>query len=61
MMNCKTYIFKLTSGQLKFATGKNKFWALQHRLMCKRCRAFAKNDDQLSKIIQDIEQNFKNN
>lgn len=52
MMNCKEYIFKLTSGQLEDAGRLERFWGAQHRLMCRRCRAFSANNDQLSDILK---------
>lgn len=51
MMSCKTYIFKLTSGQLKEAGLVETLWAAQHRLMCRRCRAFARNDKKLDGLL----------
>ncbi len=52
MMKCREYIFKLTSGQLAQATGFERFLALQHRMMCGRCRAFTKNDAHLDRILK---------
>lgn len=51
MMNCETYIFKLSSGQLDEAGTVERLWAAQHRLVCSKCRAFTKNDAQLSQIM----------
>jgi hypothetical protein len=51
MMSCKEYIFRLTSGQLAQATGMQRFWAAQHRLMCRRCRAFTHNDRRLTELM----------
>lgn len=44
MMSCKTYVFKLSSGQLQQARLGERMWAAQHRLMCRACRAFTRND-----------------
>lgn len=55
MMNCREYIFRLTSGQLN-QTGSGsieRFWAAQHRWICTRCRAFTRNDQQLDTILDD--------
>lgn len=52
MMRCKEYIFKLTSGQLAEAEWPERFWATQHRLMCRHCRAFSANDARLSEILR---------
>jgi len=52
MMNCKQYIFKIASGQLENAGAMEKLQALQHRLMCRACRAFTQNDRQLSSILK---------
>ena len=51
MMKCKEYIFRLTSGQLENAGAMERFWATQHRLMCRSCRAFSANDARLSKAL----------
>lgn len=51
MMNCRDYIFQLTSGQLNQAGSLDRFWAAQHRLICRRCRAFSRNDQQLDAIL----------
>lgn len=52
MMTCQDYIFKLTSGQLEEAGTVERLWAVQHRLMCSRCRAFTRNDQRLDDIMQ---------
>lgn len=51
MMNCRDYIFKLSSGQLSTAGRVERFWAAQHRWICTRCRAFTHNDRQLDAIL----------
>jgi hypothetical protein len=51
-MTCKEYIFKLTSGQLDDAGLIERFWARQHRLMCRRCRAFTTNDEKLGVAVR---------
>lgn len=50
-MTCKEYIYQLTSGQLRQAPFSVKLEARMHRIICKYCRAFTRNDDQLDKII----------
>lgn len=50
-MNCKTYIFKLTSGQLSEARPLEKIRAFQHRLICHHCRAFTRNHRLLDKLL----------
>ena len=52
MMRCKEYVFKLTSGQLEEGAWTDRFWAAQHRLMCRHCRAFTANDERLSQLLQ---------
>lgn len=52
MMTCQNYIFKLTSGQLEEAGTVERLWAVQHRMMCSRCRAFTRNDQRLDDIMQ---------
>ncbi len=51
-MKCKEYIYRLTSGQLTQAGLVEKFWAAQHRMICKRCSAFTRNDARLTDIVQ---------
>lgn len=53
MMTCKQYIFHLTSGQAQEAGALDRFWAAQHRLVCHRCRAYTRNDQQLSVLLQN--------
>ncbi len=52
MMNCKTYVFKLSSGQLETASLGERLWAAQHRMMCGKCRVFTANDQQLTAVMQ---------
>lgn len=52
MMTCQEYIFQLTSGRLEEAGPKDRFWAAQHRLMCRRCRAFTHNDALLDEVLK---------
>lgn len=53
-MKCQAYIFQLTSGQLEQASWTTQLQAAQHRLMCRHCRAFTRNDAQLTRIVQDF-------
>ena len=50
MMSCKQYLFVLTSGQLEEAGWLTRAQAGQHRLMCKRCRTFTRNDAMLDQL-----------
>lgn len=52
MMDCQSYVFQLTSGQLKDAGWLGRLQAAQHRLICHRCRAFTRNDQRLDGILQ---------
>jgi hypothetical protein len=54
-MKCQTYIYQLTSGQLDNAGWLPRLQAAQHRLICHRCRAFTRNDAQLSQIVRDFQ------
>lgn len=58
MMNCQQYIFLITSGQAQEARMIERFWAAQHRLVCRYCRAFAQNDQQLSALLKDYRENI---
>lgn len=48
---CREYIFLLTSGQLDDPDWNLKLRATQHRLACRRCRAFTRNDEALDRIL----------
>jgi hypothetical protein len=50
-MNCQTYVFKLTSGQLAEAGLLERLDAAGHRWMCRHCRAFTANDALLSACL----------
>jgi hypothetical protein len=54
-MKCKEYIFKLTSGQLEEADLLVRLQAVQHRLTCRHCRAFTRNDQRLDRILGDYQ------
>ncbi len=51
-MNCQQYIHRLSSGQLEEAGLVDRFWAAQHRMICRRCSAFTRNDARLTDIVQ---------
>ena len=50
-MDCKRYIFELTSGRLAEADLGTKAQARLHRMMCSHCRAFTHNDATLSQVL----------
>lgn len=51
-MNCREYIFKLSSGQLQEeASASDQMGAALHRLICRPCRSFTHNDAALSNIL----------
>lgn len=51
-MKCAQYIFKLTSGQLGAdAPASERAQAALHRLVCRQCREFARNDAALDDIL----------
>ncbi len=51
MMNCQRYIFELTSGRLQEADLGTRAQARLHRMICVHCRAFTRNDAQLSEVL----------
>lgn len=51
MMKCKQYIFLLTSGQLRDAPAAVRLDAGLHRLLCRYCRTFTRNDARLDAIL----------
>lgn len=52
MMRCKEYIFRLTSGQFDNAPKAVRLEALGHRMVCRYCRAFTRNDRRLEGILR---------
>ncbi len=50
-MNCRDYIFKLSSGQLPDASTGERLGAALHRLSCRSCRRFTHNDAVLGHIL----------
>lgn len=52
-MKCKEYVFKLTSGQLDDAPLDERLQAQLHRMMCKHCRSFTRNDQKLDVVLAD--------
>lgn len=59
MMKCQDYIYRLSSGQLAHAGPMTRFWAAQHRLMCRRCRAFTANDLRLDAVLQAYREHLR--
>ena len=51
MMKCRQYVFMLSSGQLDEADWLTRIQAGQHRMMCRHCRAFSRNDQALDDIV----------
>lgn len=58
-MSCKTYIEQLTSGQLAQGSLTDKLWATQHRLICRRCRAFTRNNAVLDQVLAHYRENLQ--
>ena len=59
MMTCREYIFMLSSGQLEHASRGMKMQAATHRMICKRCRTFTRNDRALDGLLEDYRQHLK--
>ena len=51
MMNCKQYVFQLTSGKLGEADLPQRRAAGMHRMMCVHCRRFTHNNAVLDDIL----------
>lgn len=58
MMKCKQYIFLLTSGQLQEASRGVRLEAAMHRMLCRYCRTFARNDARLDELLDDYRQHL---
>ncbi len=50
-MKCRQYIFLLTSDQLEQARAIQSIQAQWHRLLCRHCRQFTRNDRFLLKEL----------
>ena len=50
-MKCREYIFKLTSGQLRDAPLALRTEVAMHRMICKYCRTFTRNDATLDGVL----------
>lgn len=60
MMKCREFIFLLTSGQLQQAGFAVRTDARVHRLLCKRCNTFFRNNQQLDQWLTDSRQELSN-
>ena len=58
-MKCREYIFKLTSGQLQNAPKALRLEAAMHRMMCKYCRTFTRNDAKLDSVLAGYRQSLQ--
>lgn len=52
MISCQRFVFLLTSGELQESGWLTRLQAGQHRLVCRRCRAFEANDRRLDDILR---------
>lgn len=59
MMKCREYIFLLTSGQLKDAPVSLRLEAGMHRVLCRYCRTFTRNDGRLDGLLADYREELK--
>lgn len=59
MMKCKQYIFLLTSGQLATAPAPLRAEAVLHRLLCRYCRTFTRNDAHLDALLGDYREDMR--
>jgi hypothetical protein len=57
-MKCQEYIYRHTCGQWEQSTRMDRFWMTQHRMMCRRCATFTRNDTQLDQILQGYRQHL---
>lgn len=52
MITCQRYTYLLSSGELEESGWLTRLQAGQHRLACRRCRAFTANDRRLDEIVR---------
>jgi hypothetical protein len=52
MVNCRRFTDLVASGELDEAGWLTRVQAGQHRLVCRRCRTFERNDRQLDGILR---------
>lgn len=60
-MKCKQYIYLLTSGQLKEAPVSLRAEAAVHRMLCRYCRSFTRNDARLDGLLDDYREAIHRN
>jgi hypothetical protein len=58
MRSCKHYVFKLTSGQLEQAGLLERLGAAVHRLLCRPCAEFTRNDRSLDELLNRYRQHI---
>ena len=58
-MKCREYIFKLTSGQLQDAPKALRLEASMHRMICRYCRTFTRNDARLDGMLAGYREGLK--
>lgn len=58
-MTCREYIFRLTSGQPPEAAWNRRADAALHRMMCRRCRAFTRNDARLDQWLAEYRESLR--
>jgi hypothetical protein len=51
MMKCREYIFLISSGKIDDVAVAVRLEAGMHRLICKYCRGFSRNNKQLDKML----------
>ncbi|MCP5325885.1 MAG: hypothetical protein H7A09_06110 [Oceanospirillaceae bacterium] len=59
MMKCREYIFLISSGKIDDASVGVRLDAGMHRLICKYCRSFSRNNKQLDKMLDAYREELK--
>lgn len=59
MMKCREYIFLISSGKIDGASVGVRLDAGMHRLICKYCRGFSRNNKQLDKMLTAYREELK--
>ncbi|WP_071057995.1 MULTISPECIES: hypothetical protein [Pelistega] len=57
-MNCKTYTYLLSSGQLDSKNKLQQAWIRKHLLICSGCRRFTRNHQILTSVLKHKKQQY---
>ncbi len=59
MMKCREYVFLVSSKAMNEATLRERMNAFAHRMICDKCRAFTRNDQQLDVWLRQFRESLQ--